>query len=240
MPHYETLPDLERYLAGHAQGSIPLMAAVFGDVYEATAARFRSLLGRDPPRAVNPLVMEGIPNGLSAAYRWALMQKSGLSYEEVLALKRLDTAPADAVRRAEQVVGTLGNRHVRDQWRRLGLLAPPPCWVEVDADDALDTWSVSVCNRGKPCEADVREVQRRMDDPQGARRQIDVLREQYRRPDGRVSIPTTTGGGALGVLHIINMAARDSLRVEFRASNTEPPVTYFTVHGTRSATQRGE
>jgi hypothetical protein len=235
MPSYVILPDLERYLDGHAQGSIPLMAAVFRDVYEATTARFRSLLGRDPPRAVNPLVMEGIPNGFSAACRWALMQQSGLSYEEVLALKRPDTASAEVVRRAEQVVGTLGNGHVREQWRRLGLLDPCPCWVELDPDEADGNWSVSVCNRGKPCEADVREVQRRMDDPQGARKQIDVLREQYRRPDGRVSIPTTTGGGALGVLHIINMAAKDSLRLEFRSTDGDPPVTAFTVHGSREA-----
>jgi hypothetical protein len=102
----------------------------------------------------------------------------------------------------------------------------------VSLDAERKTWQVSVCNRGAACAEDMHEVQRRLADPAARRVEVDALRERYRRPNGRVSIPTTAGGGALGILKLIQRAHEESVELEFGVRTPGEPITFLSARGT--------
>lgn len=222
-------PDGRSILAATSRGDIPALVGLFESDVAKVEELLRSELGITSPRAVYVFLMEAIPNAFAAAYRNALMAAAGISHDDVLALKRPENASRELIETVAQVIGPNGLKDSESAWARLELLDNQQVWLVVRTKRDQGTWETRVENTGSVCGADLEQLRPRFADPETAMAEVKDLRARHTSPSGRVSIPSTTGGGALGILKCLRQAERDGLRLSYGVRENPSPVTYFSL-----------
>ena len=190
------------------------------------------------PETLTWMLMELTSNAVSSALGSVLGRLTGLSRARMLNVFGTSviwpgeadiwhpSAPEEDILKVEEALGMKSCEWLGlpalDKFESLGLL-PGDGWVAVRAaiDRERGSFAVSVVSEHPPLYGDLTTIRQLFSDPDRTRNEVIGLRKTHTDSGGMHHIPSFSGGGGLGLLECMRIAAENDLVLDWKPPEAE-------------------